>query len=240
MKYVMLFLVLLSVSVPHAAHAEIDVIGFQQKMDELNRIKPLQNPKLLQSKDVLARTIFGSKSKAVGTVKDIYVFTADKEDEWDAGDVSDLSVVFDRLRLNDTVFLDLHKMTIIPGDDSYGLPFSDEEIKRLYPDLPRTLGDETERLGVKSLLGKPVTSADGTKLGTIGDLLFNGGGKKKAAVKKLLAVYVKVNAGVINDVGVAVPFQAFTFHEYHGRLSASLPNNEAALLLSYVKGKNEF
>src|SRR5688572_2534806 len=95
-----------------------------QRVSELNRISPLQNPKYDRSADVLGRRVLDRKSKVVGSLQDIIL---NKN-----GNIAFLDVKFDRIQLPRAVFVNYSGFDMEPVSNGYAMKFDASEIETVY------------------------------------------------------------------------------------------------------------
>lgn len=225
-KILVLYAVMLCTLGAFPAFAAMDAVNFQENLNTLNRIKPLQSPQFKKSAQILSSKIIDQQNKNVGKVEDVLV-------KANSGAVTSLQVDFDRLRLGQPVFLNYQEMKIGSVSNGYQLGLKGDELAEIYPELLANIetaaGTNNEILSVKSLIGQSVIGEDSRKIGEIQDVLFSKEGAKAEAV------YVNVNSGIIRNVGVAIPIAALNISEFHGRVSATLPQDQADLLVEFAK-----
>lgn len=211
---------------PMAASADMGMAAFQEHLNTLNRIKPLQSPKFEKSGDILKGNVIDRQNRAIGQVDDVLILSS-------GGAVSSVQVTFDRLRLDQSVYLNFDEMKMKTASNGYQLDMKGEDVTALYPELLANIqtaaGDSTEILSLKNVIGKPVVTPEGRTIGAIQDVLF---GNKGAQVQ---AIYVGIDSGTTRNVGVAIPMDALSFEEHHGRMKAILPRDQAEFLVEYAK-----
>lgn len=208
----------------------VKTIEFQKKITDINRLKPLQNPRHEKSIDVLNRHVLDTKSKIVGEVDDILL---DHD-----GQVSSLFVSFDRLRLGQSVYLNYEMLDIKSVTAGYRLGFNRDEIEDVYPELLSSIdtasggGEDGENLGlysVKALLGSVVMTSDNKTIGKVQDILFNQDGTY------VRSVYLNVSYKTIHDKGVAVPLSVLKFEQKYGQTRAVIETRYVDMILKYAK-----
>ncbi len=167
---------------------------------ELNRIKPLQNPKYETMADILGRRMLDRKSKVVGAIQDV-VLNGN-------GNIAFLDVKFDRMQLSRPVFVNYAGMNVRTVTDGYKLSFNSDEIEGIYPtmlaDIETAAGDDDVH-SLKKLKGMSVQTISGRDIGTIDDVLFASNGERAEAV------YVTLSLGTLRGKGVAIPFREVDF-----------------------------
>lgn len=209
--------------------AEISTMAFQESLTGLNRIKPLQNPKLEKAKDMLGRKIIDRQNRIVGHVQDVLVGSSD-------GQTSSLQVSFDRLRLREPVFLNFQEIKIGKSSNGYQVGFKDSEISDLYPEMLANIetaaGTEGEFLSLKKIMDTPVYNAKHEKIGKVQEILFGNNGSQAQAI------FINVSTGTIRNFGVAIPFNSLSFEEKGGRTIASLQQDQVDLLMAYIKDRS--
>lgn len=203
------------------------ILSFQNTLTDLNRIKPLQNPRNELSEDMLDRDILDQKNKTVGKLDDLFIN--------DEGKIAALFVHFDRLRLSDAVYMDPDVLDIKVMDDAFRLGFNEEQIEDLHAELlaetVAAAGDVDEDvLSLTDMLGEQVTtSPKGLRIGEVEDVLFD----RKARVVR--GVYLNINYKTIRDFGIAVPFNVLTFEQEAGDLKVTVADDYADVILEYAE-----
>ncbi len=226
-RYVVIFLTVVGIwnVTPVMAASPQDIIKFQTALGELNRIKPLQNPRHEGVGDILNRTIIDRENKVIGEVEDVLV-GAD-------GYVASLSVVFDCLQLNQGVFLNYATHSVSNASNGYKIGLNREEVELSYADLLADIetasGSQTDIISVAKLRGRDVIGNNSIKIGQISDILFDSSG---AFIR---SIYVNVNYRAIRNRGVAVPFDIFKFVEKHGKVIATIDQDYADAIIAYAK-----
>lgn len=225
-KLVLAFIVSVLLGSGGQALAGMDTVRFQEQLNALNRIDPLQNPQNKSSDEIFKRRIIDQKSRIIGQVKDVVL-------KLDDGEVSFLEVDFDRLRLGQNVMLSYQDMKIRGTSNLYQLALKSDEVETIFPKLlagtQTASGIESDIISVKNLIGKPLQREDGRRIGSIKDVMFHKDGGMAEAI------YVSLDAGTLRNVGVAVPLKSLTMKDDRGRISAQLPNDQVDLLLEYAK-----
>ncbi len=201
-------------------------MNLKEELSALNRIKPLQNPKLKKSASILGRSVIDRTSRIVGKVEDL-ILTKD-------GLPSSLSVSFDRLRLQQPVFLNFTDTKITVVSNGYKVGYEGAEIQAYYPELLagiETAAGATGLLSLRTVLGKSVvTSEKNAVMGEITDILMDEDGTKA------LGFYMKLRARGFNEQGIAVPFAAVTFEDGpNGVLRGRMNEADMDTVLKFAK-----
>ncbi len=200
---------------------------FEAKINKINRLKPLQNPRYELSKDILARSIVSRQNRVVGDVHDVLI-------DLNGGTVTTLLTDFDRLHLRQPVFLNYEAMNIAPTNDGYKLEFTEDSLEELYPSLLANIktasGSEGNIFSLTSILGRDVLTSDHLKIGKIQDVLFDQTG---TAVK---SAYLNIDYKTIHDEGVAIPFESLSFKKHHdGRAVAIISKAHADAVINFIR-----
>lgn len=202
------------------------VLSFQNTLSELNRLKPLQNPRHVLAQDMLNRHIIDNKNKVVGEVDDLIIDGN--------GDVESLLVTFDRLRLNNAVFLNFETLGIKSNSSGFSLGFDELQIANIYPDLlaeRQTAVNEDDTIRVTGILGRSVITDSSLNIGELKDILFDQSGRF------IRSAYIVINYQAIHDRGIAIPFGVLEFTHENGRVSVSIAQDYADLIVQYAKDK---
>jgi sporulation protein YlmC with PRC-barrel domain len=192
-----------------------------EALPQLNRLKPLQNPRMVKSDSVLGGTVSDSQNKIVGSVEDITV-NAD-------GSLAALEINFDRLRLQEPVYLSSAATKIIASSNGYKIGLVGADIAAQYPQLLaeiETASGDGSIPSVKSMIGASVMDENNAKIGEIADILMN---EERTRID---ALYVMVDA--VRDHGVAVPFAFIGFDESNGIIRARMSNDDRDAVLRYL------
>lgn len=189
-------------------------------LKEMNRIKPLQNPRYIHFEDILDRRIVDSRSKVVGEMKDV-IINQDGAIVW-------LLVNFDRLHLRKSVYLDYIAMDVESMDDAYRLPFNSEELAGLYKKLTTALPKDQELFSLSEIMGRSVVNANEENIADVAEILFNQEGR---AVD---AYYLNVSYKTIRNQGVAIPFAVPLESYKYQKMRFLVPQSWSDLILDYA------
>ena len=204
----------------------MDVVSFQRAFNEMNRIKPLQNPRYKLAYDILDRHITDSQNKIIGELEDVLINSK--------GEVISLMVEFDRLRLNQDVFLNYGALGVINADDSYKLPLRDEDVVNLYPELLSQIetasGTQGDVVNVMSLIGRPVINEKNKRIGKVTDILFD-----TKTGNHIKGVHVNVSYKTIRNEGVALPYAALQLEETYDGINVRVEQAFSDIIIQHVK-----
>ncbi len=196
-----------------------------ERLSDLNRINPLQNPEYVRSDDILNRKIIDRKNKVIGQVKDITLRNN--------GTIDTIATDFDRLRLGNTVYLDFRQMSIRPVTDAYSLAMDAEEVADFYPQLLANIatasGEEDGAFSSKKIIGANIYAQDGRNLGHIHQILFGSNGSIASAL------LVEVNIGTTRGDYVALPFRMTELSLQNGKLQGVITNDLADAMIEVAK-----
>ncbi len=221
---ILLFLLVFIFLEPVSVLAAGDLV-LQKNVHNMNRLKPLQNPRYIRFEKILKRKVIDSHNKVVGEVGDVLVDTR--------GTISSIHVGFDRLHLRQNVYLNYEALDIESVSNGYRLAFDDEQVVALYPELLaniETASGQSDVFSLSSILGKKVLDAKGRKIAKVSDILFD----DTARIVK--ALYLDVNYKTIRNKGVAVPFSKVSLGYESGRLVVRVPQDLSEIVLNYAKG----
>ncbi len=224
MRIILLFLVV-AFMMPISVFAADDFV-LQKNVHDMNRLKPLQNPRYIRFEKVLKRKVIDSHNKVIGEVDDILVDAK--------GHVSSLHVVFDRLHLRQSVYLNYGALDIESVSNGYRLSFDDEQVAALYPEFLaniETASGQSDVFSLSSVIGQKVINAKGRKIGQVSDILFDD------TARTAKALYINVNYKTTRDQGVAVPFSKVSLDYTGARLAVHLPQDLSAVVLNYAAEK---
>lgn len=190
------------------------------RLNEMNRIQPLQNPEYERTDRILGRRILDRKNKVVGQVHDVLLTRY--------GNISSLAVDFDRLRLREEVYLSYSDTQIRPASNGYVLGFDSAQIKALYPELLaniETAAGNSDIFSVHKIVGADVKAQDGRTLGIVDQVLFGGNGSRAEAL------YVSLN-GMSRGKGVAIPFGSARMAYKEGQVSIMVSDDIADSMMT--------
>lgn len=199
-------------------------ISFKDTLNDLNRIKPLQNPRHALAEDILSRNLIDSRNKVIGEVDDVLFDTE--------GKVDSLLVSFDRLRLTQPVFLKYGTVDIKHASNGYKIEFPSDQIVEIYPELLseiETAAGDDSTISLKSLVGRPVITSKGIQIGTMQDILFDQSGHY------IRSAYLQVNYKTIRDRGVSIPMNVLEFKHENGVINISIDQDYADLIVQYAE-----
>ncbi len=203
-----------------------DIGASTSMLSEINRIAPLQNPEYRRTKEILGRKMLDGKHRVVGTVNDV-IFSRN-------GSIISLLVDFDRLRLDAPVYLNYNTLEIKPAGNGYEISFHDDDIEKVYPQIlaeTETAAGGEDDMSLAKTVGADVLTSDGRAVGRIQDILFGSNGERAEAV------YVTLTTGVLQGKSVAVPIKTVTFDGSTGKTRASVSNEMADAMISYLGKK---
>ena len=191
-KFTLISMALCLIAFPVAAQEYNTTL---EAINQMNDIKPLQNPGYERADEILKRRVLDQKNKVVGDIRDIVV----KEN----GSIDQLRVDFNRLNLGNEVFVDYRDLNARPTSNGYTIGFSSDQIKTLYPEflanIDTAAGDDAETFSLRKMLGSPVVALDGRKLGVIEDVLFSSNGARAEAL------YVSMQISNLRGRSIAIP-----------------------------------
>ncbi len=216
----------LSVSLPPSVQAatKSEVIAFQSELSDLNRLKPLQNPRHELAHEILDGKLIDRENKVIGGVGDILVSAE--------GDVLTLYSDLDRLRLGSGVFLNYADMDMVHVSNGYKVGMSSDELTTAFPELLaniETAAGDGGAISVKNILGLGVYGEQGVKLGQIGEILFD------QAKSHIRGIYLSVSYKTVRNHGVAIPFNSLKFEQKNGSTVAVMDQDYADGIVKYVK-----
>lgn len=225
-KFIVLNVICVIFSLPASAASQSEVIQFKSELRDMNRIKPLQNPRHELLGDVLDGNLIDSESKVIGEIEDTLI----DED----GKISAVYVVFDRLRLGNGVFLNYENFGVASVSNGYKIGMHADDVEATYPELLANIETAAGAEGVTSartITGRDVINTKGIKIGKISDILFDHSGEY------VRGLHINVNYKTIRDEGVAVPFDSVQFTQKYGRPVAVIDKDFSDLIVRHVKGK---
>ena len=218
----------LAMVVPHTAAGEgklMEPVQAQKSIHDINRLKPLQNPRHEQSSKVLNRHVLDRGGKVIGAVDDVLI--------GDNGKVLSLRVRFDQLRLSQPVFLNYETFGVGNVIDGYRLEFDAQEIEDIYPALLSSMdvaaGEKATQRSTKDLIGSKVVTSAGVHIGTLDDVLFDQGGSY------IRNMYMAINYQAIHEKGIAVPLSVLQFEQKDGHTHIVVDQKYADMIVQYAK-----
>lgn len=214
------FAAVLCFAIPQNAMAQ-DISRSLEQLSAVNEINPRQNPNLEGSERILDRNILDRKNKVVGEVQDITIKTN--------GTIDSIVTAFDRLRLNNTVYLNFRNMRIRPTEDGYALAMDSEEIEDFYPnllaDIATASGAEDETFSTKNMIGAKLKAEDGRNLGEIREVLFGLNGTR------VTALLAEINIGTTRGDLVAIPFRTMELTQNYSKITATVSDEMADAII---------
>ena len=181
-----------------------------EQLTSLNRMNPLQNPEFDRAGKILGRKILDRKNKVVGRVDDVIVNSN--------GTIASLQTDFDRLRLGTDLYLNYRSLNIRTRSTSYALGMDADEIEDFYPqllaDIETASGNNTSTFSVREMMGAPILSDKGRKIGKVKNVLFaNNGGIVRA-------LYAEFTSGILRGRTIAIPFRSANLQVKKNRITA--------------------
>lgn len=210
------------ISLPVAAQNYVQDI---ERVSELNRISPLQNPKYDKAEDVLSRRILDRKNKVVGHVEDVII--------GENGALRFLNADLDSLRLGSISF-NYGQMGIKSVSNAYALSIDEEQVENLFPtllaEMETAAGSEDDVFSVRKIMGASVKAKDGRSIGKVSEVLFGGDATRVEALN------INVRSGALRDENVAVPFgRAMEIKDVARTKVIIVSNSMADAVLAYAK-----
>lgn len=219
--------ILILMYMPQAIAAKSrDVIAFQTNLSEMNRLKPLQNPRHELARDRLKSTLIDRENKVVGVVEDILIDIN--------GAVQTIYAELDRLHLGTGVFLNYNDLGIKKSSNGYKIGMNSDEITTAYPELLANIETASGQIGisvlsVENLLGTDVIGSTGMRLGNIHEVLFDDTGSR------VNGVYLHVDHKTIRDRGIAVPFDVLSFEQKPDQVKITIDQDYADAIVKQIK-----
>lgn len=221
MRFVLICLCLILAAAPAAAQSYSEAL---ESIAALNRVKPLQNPQMQTSKEILSRRVLDRTNKVIGRVEGALV--------GQTGGLDFLNVTFDRLQMTTPVYLDFRKLEIGAVTSGYVLGFKSDQIANLYPqmlaDIESAAGDESV-FDVKMLQNAIVRDESGRQMGQVGSVLFNKEGKR------VEALYIDLKLGLLRGKSVAIPFTMAQYDPDRFKIDVTVSKNVADAMTDYVR-----
>jgi len=229
MRFLMALALLAFVTAPtmiptDAAYAQ----SFSDEFDrvvELNRIRPLQNPRYEEADRIIGRRLVDRKSKVLGEVYDVIMNGR--------GSISSLYVSFNRLQLSQKVYLNYNTMKIRPATQSYRMAYDAKQIRSIYPDiLAQTMtagGEDGNQISLKNMLGKTLYNENGDPFARIDTVLFGYNGDRAEVI------HIELRKKTMRGKTVAVPFYAVRFVPMNGSTRAIISSAYETAMLDYLK-----
>lgn len=216
------YLTLLFVFVALPAQAQSSLIQ-QRTVSDMNRIKPLQNPRYETIEDFRERRILDSANKVAGEIKDAQINPE--------GEIMSLLVNFDRLRLGQDVYLNYKTLDIGSVSTGYRLGFRSDDIEDIFPQLLAEIetAGAGDTINLNSIAGRKVTTTKGKILGRVGNVLFND------QATQVVGLYINVTAGTLRNEGIAIPFTAARFVDKASGPEAHINQALADYMIAYIK-----
>lgn len=180
-------------------------------LTQKNRLDPMQYPYYEPIERVIDRTVLDNSNKTVGEVRDVIINTN--------GSISSLGVEFDRLQMPGTVPISYSEMIDRPADDAYYMRVNDDFLSERYPEILAniaTAAGASDQISVKSLIGAPVESLDGRRLGKVENVLFSDNGGR------VDSLYIKLSLGMFRGDTIAIPVNVVDFVNKDSRMKKTV------------------
>ena len=197
------------------------------KITDMNRVKPLQNPGYERTYEILGRKIQSSKTRVVGRVQDVLLTPF--------GQVTALNVDLDRLRLG-SIVLGLEDANIQASRDAYVFSSYDrEQIENLFPqflaNIQTAAGEQTDIISLNKLTGATLKTPNGDRIGKVKDVLFSSRGDRAEAI------YVNVKYKTVRNIELALPFGMMDYSKLPTHKEITIPKEQASALIAYAEDK---
>lgn len=195
---------------------------YYARLNELNQIKPYQNPRWDRLERVQKNAIVDNKNKVIGSLTGITLAQN--------GTVQALNVDLDRLQLGRTT-LNYNAMRIKSGSASYILGFDDGAIKDNYAALLANVepasGDDG-LLNAKALKGASIEVSDGRRIGRVEEIMFT------ARNDRAEAIVSNINYKGVRANSLAIPFATLNFYPVGNSYKVILTPHQADALLQFA------
>lgn len=197
MKLKLIILMLCILSTPVLSKNKISL---QRAIIEMNRIKPLQNPRYQTAEELLDRNILDSTKKVAGYVEDIIIDT-------NSGEISSIKASFDRLNINQSAYLNFESLDIRSFSKGYGIGYRSEIIEEIFPTLLADIetAGAGDRVSLSKVVGRKVVTNEGKMIGKVENVMFN------AKATKAVGLFVKLSSGSMVDEEILIPFILASF-----------------------------
>jgi len=192
-------LVLLAIFLFLPIHAQAQDFQYYETLSEINRIDPLQNPRLRPGDELIMSKVKDRKNKVVGVVTDLIV---DRQ-----GKLEMMSLNFDEIHLPADIYLSYQQNDIVSYADGYGLSFTQQRIEEIYPELLSGIATASGDVGsdifsLNTLKGATITSEKGLRLAQVIDVLFNREGNQAKTY------YIEIKRQGYQGHRLAIPFES--------------------------------
>lgn len=204
---------------------DMSVAGFEKELRDMNRVKPLQDHRYKQLKDILDSRILDKTNRVIGTVEDV-TFNVE-------GGVEAVVADLDRLQLGESIPLSLSDINVVSMSKGYRFDIAASEIEDLYPMLLANIatasGGDLQVLSVNGLIGGSISSDKFTNFAEVTDILFD------TRATSVHAIFATVNYRTIRKKGIALPIEAFDFMQENGRMKIMIKEGLDDSLIDYAK-----
>jgi len=195
-----------------------------EQLEKIEKSRPLRNSRYISSKAVISDRVLDRTNRVIGEVRDVVL---DRN-----GAIFSLNIDFNRLRLGTgPILVDYNDMGLRPASNGYKTSYTDDEIRVRLPQILAGLesasGQETDTYSIKNLVGRTFYSADGRKLGTIKDVLFDRNGYRAELL------YVMFSHKTARGKSLAIPFR----EAYYEAGKLTLKNDYAKTILAFAQEK---
>lgn len=192
----------------------------------INQSAVLKSDKYVTARSILGWRVFDADAKAVGEVRDVQVSSG--------GAVSDVSITFNRLRLNGDVNLGVQSQELKGAEKGYQTAMKGDDLKAAHGELlARTKADAQAPKGVSvgKLIEADVVSEGGEEIGTLREVLFDATGTYADVA------FMVVNFGPFKNKAVAVPFGIITIAENRGKPALMISNADLDVVFNFLSKK---
>lgn len=198
-----------------------------QKISDINKIQPMQNPGFERGSKILRWNILDSRSRVVGEIKDIALS--------DAGNVETLQVAFNRMQKETPINLSYREQGIRPASRGYIANFAADELETLYPTflagIDTAAGDTSDQVNLSRMIGTKVSAEDGRTIGVVEEVLFSGKGERAEAL------LIDIKTGTLRGDKVAVPFSYVKFSQGILAFQGKMSTDATDAFLNYAETK---
>ncbi len=224
MKILAIFALFVLIAVPTTMQAQD--YRFYETLAELNRIDPMQNPRVRQGVKITGSDIKDRKNKVVGYVSDLVL---NKE-----GNIQMLNIGFDKLNLPSAVYMAYDTKDIRSYSNGYGLNINSERIEDIYPELLAGIvtgsGTEGDSFSMNTIKGAFIETVEGHKLGKVTDILFNKEGTKARSL------FITLTHRSVNGQTLAIPYETVKIMPTsNAKPDVIISRNQLDTIIEYMK-----
>ncbi len=196
-----------------------------QTLTELNRVNLTRTADYNTLEEIFKGKMVDNRNRIVGEIRDVLISRN--------GTINSIYTEFNRLHLQQKVFLNYRDLRISPSKSGYVIGFDANKIEEMYPALLAQIepasGKDDGLFSIRALKGAPVKTKSGKTIGKVQTVLFAALGSRAEALQVIL------ETGIKRGHSAAIPFNSVTLESSGGRKQVILGDAQAEAFMDFIR-----